>query len=82
MTVQDDSQPVTGKIMQYIDMCCNNNSISCLEKKTTVWNILSDMLIFRCYCHKRYTLSEPQASSEDPTFFAVGDLVTIVLPNF
>ena len=35
MTVQVDSQPVTDQIMVYIDMCCINNSISCLEKKTT-----------------------------------------------
>ena len=66
MTVQVDSQPVTDQITWYIDMCCNNNTISCLEKKTTVRNTLSDMLILRFYCHKRYTLSEPQASSENP----------------
>ena len=36
MTVQVDSQPVTDQIMWYIDMCCNNNSISCLERKTTL----------------------------------------------
>ena len=35
MTVQVDSQPVTDQIMWYIDMCCIDNSISCLEKKTT-----------------------------------------------
>ena len=35
MTVQFDSQPVTDQNMKYIDMCCINNSISCLEKKTT-----------------------------------------------
>ena len=35
MTVQVDSQPVTDQNMWYIDMCCINNSISCLEKKTT-----------------------------------------------
>ena len=35
MTVQGDSQPVTDQIMWYIDMCCINNSISCLKKKTT-----------------------------------------------
>ena len=34
MTVQVDSQP-TDQNMWYIDMCCINNSISCLEKKTT-----------------------------------------------
>ena len=34
MTVQVDSQPVTDQIMWYFDMCCINNSISCLEKKT------------------------------------------------
>ena len=34
MTVQVDSQPVTDQNMWYIDMCCINNSISCLEKKT------------------------------------------------
>ena len=63
MTVLVDSQPVTDQLMWYIDMCCINNAISCLEKKMTVRNILSDMLISRCYCNKRYTLSEPQASS-------------------
>ena len=66
MTVQFDSQPVTDQLMCYIDMCCINNSLSCLENKTTVRTILSDMLILRCYCHKRYTLSKPQASSENP----------------
>ena len=35
MTVQNDSQLVTNQIMKYIDMCCINNSISCLVKKTT-----------------------------------------------
>ena len=35
MTVQVDSQPVTDQNMWCIDMCCINNSISCLEKKTT-----------------------------------------------
>ena len=35
MTVQVDSQPMTDQNMWYIDMCCINNSISCLEKKTT-----------------------------------------------
>ena len=46
MTVQVDSQPVTDQNMWYIDMCCINNSISCLEKKTTKGNTLSDIL---CY---------------------------------
>ena len=36
MTVQVGSQPVTDKIMWQIDMCCINNSISCIEKKTTL----------------------------------------------
>ena len=36
MTVQVDSQPVTDQNMWNIDMCCINNSISCLEKKTTL----------------------------------------------
>ena len=36
MTVQVDSQQVTDQIMLYIDMCCINNSIFCLEKKTTL----------------------------------------------
>ena len=36
MTVQVDSQSVTDQFMWYIDMCCINNSISCLEKKTTL----------------------------------------------
>ena len=44
MTVQVESQPVTDQITWYIDMCCINNSISCLEKKTTVRKTLSDML--------------------------------------
>ena len=35
MTVQVDSQPVTDQNMWCNDMCCINNSISCLEKKTT-----------------------------------------------
>ena len=35
MTVQVDSQTVTNQNMGYIDMCCFNNSISCLEKMTT-----------------------------------------------
>ena len=35
MTVQVDSQPVTEQNIWYIDMCCINNSISCLKKKTT-----------------------------------------------
>ena len=35
MTVQVDSQPVTDRHIWYINMCCINNSISCLEKKTT-----------------------------------------------
>ena len=35
MIVQVDSQPVTDQNMWYLDMCCINNSISCLEKKTT-----------------------------------------------
>ena len=35
MTVQVDSQPMTDQHMWKIDMCCVNNSISCLEKKTT-----------------------------------------------
>ena len=35
MTVQVDSQPMTDQKMWCIDMCCINNSISCLEKKTT-----------------------------------------------
>ena len=35
MTVQVNSQPVTDQHMWYIDMCCFNKSISCLEKKTT-----------------------------------------------
>ena len=35
MTVQVDSQPVTDQNMWWNDMCCINNSISCLEKKTT-----------------------------------------------
>ena len=34
MTVQVDSQPVTDQNMWCIDICCINNSISCLEKKT------------------------------------------------
>ena len=34
MTVQIDSQPVTDQNLCYIDMRINN-SISCLEKKTT-----------------------------------------------
>ena len=63
MTVQVDSQPMTDQIMWYIDI---NNSISCLEKKTTVKSTLSVMLILRFYCVKRYTLSKPQASSENP----------------
>ena len=43
MTVQVDSQPVTDHIIWRIDMCYINNSISCLEKKTTVRNTCSDM---------------------------------------
>ena len=43
MTVQVDSQPVTDHIMWYNDMCLIYNSISCLEKKTTVRNTCSDM---------------------------------------
>ena len=43
MTVQVDSQRVTDDIMWYIDMCYINNSISCLEKKTTAKNTCSDM---------------------------------------
>ena len=35
MTVQVDSQPVTDQKQWCIDMCCSNNSISCLEKKAT-----------------------------------------------
>ena len=36
MTVQVDSQLVTDQSMWYMTMCCINNSIYCLEKKTTV----------------------------------------------
>ena len=43
MTVQVDRQPVTDQITMYTDMCYINNSISCLEKKTTVRNTCSDM---------------------------------------
>ena len=35
MTVQVDSQPVTDQNMWFIDMCCNTNSISWVEKKMT-----------------------------------------------
>ena len=65
MTVQIDSQPVTDHIVWYNDMCFIYNSISFLEKKTTVRNTLSDMLILSFYGHKRYTVSELRASSED-----------------
>ena len=41
MTVQVDSQIVTDQIMRYIHMGCINNSISCLEKKTTFVNLIS-----------------------------------------
>ena len=34
MTVVVDSQPVNDQNMWCITMCCINNSISCLEKKT------------------------------------------------
>ena len=36
MTVQVDSQPVTDQNMWCIDMCCINDSIFRLEKKTTL----------------------------------------------
>ena len=36
MTVQVDSQPVTDQNMWNINMCCINNSISCLKKKMTL----------------------------------------------
>ena len=36
LTINLDSQPVIDQIMWYIVMCCINNSISCLEKKTTL----------------------------------------------
>ena len=35
MTVQVDTQLVTDQNMWYIDMCSIDNSIACLEKKTT-----------------------------------------------
>ena len=35
MTVQVDSHPVTDQLMWYTNLCCINDSISCLEKKTT-----------------------------------------------
>ena len=43
MTVQVDSQPMTDQHMWKIDMCCVNNSISCLEKKTTFGTHKHDM---------------------------------------
>ena len=47
-----------------VDCTCVHSSLYTVD--TTVRNILSDMLLLRCYCHKRHTLIEPQPSSENP----------------
>ena len=57
MTVQVDSQPVTEQIMRYINMCCINNSISCLEKKTTLGTNDQTCYVALCVCLLRLEIS-------------------------
>ena len=57
MTVQGDSQPVTDHNIWYIDMCCINNSISCLRKKMTCGTHEQT-----CYVDFLYLLSLPLRS--------------------
>ena len=57
MTVQVDSQPVTDQIMWCIDMCCINNTISCLEKKTTLGTKDQTCYVKLCVCLLRLAIS-------------------------
>ena len=57
MTVQVDSQPMTDQIMWYIDMCCINKSISCLEKKTTLGTHDQTSYVALCVCLLRLEIS-------------------------
>ena len=70
MTVQVDSQPVTDHIMWYIDMCYINNSISCLEKKTTVKNTWSDMLCpHQCLSKFNWVFVPPSNVCQNSTWY-------------
>ena len=60
MTVQVDSQPVTEQIMWTIDMCCINNSISFLEKKTTKGTHNQTCYVTLCDCLLRLEISMPR----------------------
>ena len=60
MTVQVDSQPVTDQNMWYIDMCSINNSISCLEKKTTLGTHDQTCYVSLCVCLLRLQISTPR----------------------
>ena len=75
MTVQIDSQPVTDQNMWYIDMCCINNSISCLEKKTTVGSHPKNDKISNVKQNKKHItllLTPLEIAGNTPTFFAYG----------
>ena len=70
MTVQVDSQLVTDHIMWYIDMCYINNSISCLEKKTTVKNTWSDMLCpHQCLSKFNWVFVPPSNVCQNSTWY-------------
>ena len=66
MTVQVDSQPVTDQIMCYIDMCCINNSISCLEKKTTLGTHYQTCYVTLFVCLLRLKISKPRTNRRAP----------------
>ena len=79
MTAQVDSQPVTDQNMWYIDMCCINKSISCLEKKMTVGTHEQSCLVIHKISnvkqnkkHITLLLTPLKIARNTPTFFAYG----------
>ena len=60
MTVHVDSQPVTDRIMWYIDMCCTNNSISGIEKNMTMGTHDQTCYVSLCVCLLRLQISTPR----------------------
>ena len=60
MTAQVNSQPVTDQNIWYIDMCCINNSISCLEKKMSLGTHDQTCYVTLCVCLLRLQISTPR----------------------
>ena len=68
MTVQVDSQPVTDQNMWCVVMCCINNFISCLEKKTTLGTHDQTCYVTMCYVYWDYKLARPELIGVHPSY--------------